>query len=112
MLVVVAGAAIALVIFYGSAHDVRGTATTEYVTVIHVRPVAPASPWPQWGRAPEKTRVVYVSTLSERTFALDVRTGRRLWSFPDGKYCAGVADARRFYLTRANRVFALTGMAR
>lgn len=56
--------------------------------------------------------VVYVSTLSELTFALDVRTGRRLWSFPDGKYCAGVADARRFYLTGANRVFALTGVAR
>ena len=56
--------------------------------------------------------VVYVSTLAEQTFALDVRTGRRLWSFPDGKYCAGVADSRRFYLTGANRVFALTGVGK
>jgi len=56
--------------------------------------------------------IVYVSTLSERTFALDVRTGRQLWSFPDGKYCAGVTDGLRFYLTGANRVFGLTGKAR
>jgi outer membrane protein assembly factor BamB len=51
--------------------------------------------------------VVYVSTLAERTFALDVRTGRRLWAFPDGKYCAGVADAERFYLAGAERLFGL-----
>jgi outer membrane protein assembly factor BamB len=51
--------------------------------------------------------VVYVSTLSERTFALDVRNGRLLWTFPDGKYCAGVADGRRFFLAGADRLFAL-----
>lgn len=64
------------------------------------------------GSATVVGEVVYVSTLAERTFALDVRTGRRLWDFPDGKYCAGVADAERFYLTGAERVFALTGSDR
>ena len=52
--------------------------------------------------------VVYVSTLEQRTFALDVRTGRALWSFPDGKYSAGVADEERFYLTGTGRLYALT----
>lgn len=52
--------------------------------------------------------VVYVSTLAERTYALDARTGRELWSFPDGKYCAGVADAHRFYLVGYDRLFALS----
>ena len=30
--------------------------------------------------------VVYFSTFDERTFALDARTGKLLWTFPDGKY--------------------------
>jgi outer membrane protein assembly factor BamB len=60
------------------------------------------------GSASVVAGVVYVSTLAERTFALDARTGRELWSFPDGKYCAGVADATRFYLVGYDRLFALT----
>jgi outer membrane protein assembly factor BamB len=40
--------------------------------------------------------VVYVSTLARvprdgRTLALDARTGRRLWTFPDGRYSPAVA---------------------
>jgi outer membrane protein assembly factor BamB len=50
--------------------------------------------------------VVYVSTLAERTFALTT-AGRTLWSFPDGKYSAGVADADRFYLVGYDRLFGL-----
>ena len=43
--------------------------------------------------------VVYVSTLARdprdgRTFALDLRTGRRLWTFPDGRYSPAVGGAR------------------
>lgn len=102
MLVVVAGAAIALVIFYGSAHDVRGTATTEYVTVIHVRPVAPASPWPQWGRTPEKTRVA----------AGRIRPPYRvLWAYHAGsllEFPPALADGRLFLSTFAGRLVALT----
>ena len=59
------------------------------------------------GSASVVAGVVYVSTLAERTFALDARNGRELWSFPDGKYCAGVADATRFYLVGYDRLFAL-----
>jgi outer membrane protein assembly factor BamB len=40
--------------------------------------------------------LVYASTLAARpkdgrTFGLDARTGRRLWTFPDGRYSPAVA---------------------
>ena len=48
--------------------------------------------------------IVYFSTLKEkglkngRTYALDARTGKRLWSFPDGKYTPVVAAPGRLFL--------------
>lgn len=48
--------------------------------------------------------VVYFATLHEkhlkngRTYALDARTGKELWSFPDGKYTPVVAAGRRLFL--------------
>jgi hypothetical protein len=51
--------------------------------------------------------VAYISTLAERTFVLDVPTGHRLWTYLDGKYSAGVADAGHFYRVGYNRLFAL-----
>ncbi|MSO96441.1 MAG: hypothetical protein EXQ81_11745 [Thermoleophilia bacterium] len=51
---------------------------------------------------------VYVATLSRRTFAVDGRTGRRVWSFPDGQYSPLVADADHAYLIGTARIFALT----
>ena len=50
---------------------------------------------------------VYFATLSRRTFAVDLRTGRRVWSFPDGEYSPLVADADRAYLMGRARVYAL-----
>jgi outer membrane protein assembly factor BamB len=42
------------------------------------------------------------------TFALDARTGRRVWSFPAGKYANPVvADRRRIYVTGRAALFAL-----
>jgi outer membrane protein assembly factor BamB len=42
-----------------------------------------------------------------RTYALDARTGRQVWSFPDGHYSPVVADAKRVYLVGSTRVYAL-----
>lgn len=42
-----------------------------------------------------------------RTYALDARTGRQVWSFPDGHYSPVVADAERVYLSGSTRVYAL-----
>jgi outer membrane protein assembly factor BamB len=48
--------------------------------------------------------VVYFSTLHEphlkngRTYALSARTGKKLWSFPDGKYTPVVAAGDKLFL--------------
>jgi len=47
--------------------------------------------------------VVYFATLSKsakrgRTYALSARTGKLLWTFPDGKYTPVVADKHHLYL--------------
>jgi outer membrane protein assembly factor BamB len=46
------------------------------------------------------------------TFALDARTGRRVWSFPDGRYSPIVADAKRVYLVGSTSVYALVERAK
>ena len=43
------------------------------------------------------------------TFALDARTGKRLWTFPDGRYSPIVADSQRLYLVGRTRVYGLEG---
>jgi len=44
---------------------------------------------------------------ARRTFALDARTGRLVWTFPDGEYSPLVADPSRAYLTGFTNVYAL-----
>jgi len=51
--------------------------------------------------------VVYFSTSRNRTFALNARTGKLLWRFPDGQYTPVVADSKRLYLTGHTRLFGL-----
>ena len=46
------------------------------------------------------------------TFALDARTGRRVWSFPDGHYAPIVADERRVYLVGSTRLYGLDPVSR
>ena len=41
------------------------------------------------------------------TFALDARNGKRVWSFPDGRYSPIVADPKRVYLVGSTRLYAL-----
>jgi hypothetical protein len=43
----------------------------------------------------------------ERTYALDARTGKRLWSYPDGQYTPVVADIDRLYLVGHARLYGM-----
>ncbi len=49
----------------------------------------------------------YAKSGPNGTYALDARTGKLVWSFPEGQYSPIVADRERVYLTGAARVFAL-----
>jgi outer membrane protein assembly factor BamB len=42
-----------------------------------------------------------------RTFALDARTGRLVWRFPDGEYSPVIADRERVYLTGYTHLYGL-----
>ena len=46
------------------------------------------------------------------TFALDATTGKRVWSFPDGRYSPVVADLNRVYLVGNTRVYGLEPVKR
>jgi hypothetical protein len=50
---------------------------------------------------------VYFSTVTGRTYALDARTARRQWTWPDGQYTAVVADRRRLYVVGYSKLYAL-----
>lgn len=45
------------------------------------------------------------------TFALDARTGKRVWQFPDGHYSPLVADGERIYIAGSTRIYALVERA-
>jgi outer membrane protein assembly factor BamB len=47
-----------------------------------------------------------------RTYALDARTGRPVWQFPDGQYSPVVADADRVYLVGSEAVYGLVSRRR
>jgi outer membrane protein assembly factor BamB len=49
----------------------------------------------------------YAKLGPRRTFALDARTGRIVWRFPDGHYSPVVADGRRLYLMGDTTLYAL-----
>jgi outer membrane protein assembly factor BamB len=44
---------------------------------------------------------------ARRTFAVDVRTGRLAWRFPDGEYSPVIADRERLYLTGFTSLYGL-----
>jgi outer membrane protein assembly factor BamB len=44
---------------------------------------------------------------ARRTFAVDARTGRLVWRFPDGEYSPVVADRERLYLTGYTTLYGL-----
>jgi outer membrane protein assembly factor BamB len=46
-----------------------------------------------------------------RTYALDARTGKPVWQFPDGQYSPVVADADRVYLVGSETVYGLVSRA-
>jgi outer membrane protein assembly factor BamB len=52
--------------------------------------------------------IVYFATLTKqgRTYGLDARTGRQLWSFPDGRYTPVAADKHHLYLVGYAKLYA------
>jgi serine/threonine-protein kinase len=56
-------------------------------------------------------RLVYVSTLTPgghsvgTTFALDMRTGQRVWSIPDGRYAAAVATRSHILVIGRRKIY-------
>ena len=59
------------------------------------------------GRMDQADQQRHVESGPPRTFALDARSGRLVWSFSDGMFSPIVADEKRVYLSGATRVFAL-----
>ena len=59
------------------------------------------------GSATVVNGIVYFATLKKRTYALDARTGRQLWTFPDGQYTPVVADRDRLYLIGHGLVYGM-----
>ena len=47
------------------------------------------------------------SPRARRTFAVDARTGRVVWRFPDGEYSPVIADRERLYLTGFTHLYGL-----
>ena len=45
--------------------------------------------------------------LQVRTYALDARTGKLVWSFPDGKYTPVVAEPGRLFLIGYGTVYGM-----
>jgi outer membrane protein assembly factor BamB len=51
--------------------------------------------------------LVYFSTITGRTYALDAATGKVRWTWPDGQYTAVVADRRRLYVVGYSKLYAM-----
>jgi outer membrane protein assembly factor BamB len=77
-----------------------------------------AAPGPVSGTPTVVAGLVYFATCAvciagqtrlgtQRTYALDARTGRIIWTFPRGNYTPLVADAARAYLVGYQRLFGL-----
>jgi outer membrane protein assembly factor BamB len=49
---------------------------------------------------------------ARRTFAVDARTGRLVWRFPDGEYSPVIADRERVYLTGYTSLYGLAPSSR
>src|SRR6266496_19768 len=47
------------------------------------------------------------NSRARRTFALDTRTGKLAWRFPDGEYSPVIADRERLYLTGYTHLYGL-----
>ena len=51
--------------------------------------------------------LVYFSTATGRTYALDARTGKLRWFWRDGQYTPVASDGRRLYLVGYSRLYAM-----
>jgi outer membrane protein assembly factor BamB len=96
-----AGAAGAVLAWERAGRDVRGSATTEYVTTTQPAPAPLQRAWPQWGRTPGRTRET-ASTLRPPYRLQWVFHADSLLEFPPS-----VAYGRLYLPTFAGRLLAL-----
>lgn len=54
----------------------------------------------------------YAKQGPKGTYAINARTGRLVWTFPDGKYSPLVADGQRVYLAGETRLYGLVPCSR
>ena len=59
------------------------------------------------GSATVVGNIVYFATLEGRTYALSARTGKRLWSYPDGRYTPVVAVKGHLFLVGYGKVYGM-----
>jgi outer membrane protein assembly factor BamB len=52
--------------------------------------------------------IVYFATLHRRTYGLDARTGKQVWTYPDGAFTPVVTDGRRLYVIGWGKVYAFS----
>ena len=51
--------------------------------------------------------LVYFATLKRRTYALNVTTGKLVWTYADGKYSPVVAAPGRLFLVGFGQVYGM-----
>jgi outer membrane protein assembly factor BamB len=52
--------------------------------------------------------IVYFATVARRTYGLDARTGKEVWTYPDGSFTPVATDGQRLYLVGWGRVYAFS----
>ena len=50
--------------------------------------------------------IVYFSTLRNRTYGLDAKTGKQVWTLPDGQYSPLVAERHLAFFVGHARIYA------
>ena len=56
--------------------------------------------------------IVYFATLKRRTYGLDARTGKVVWTYPDGSFTPVVTDGKRLYVVGWGKVYAFSPLNR
>jgi outer membrane protein assembly factor BamB len=51
-------------------------------------------------------RIVYFSSLDGTTYGLSTRSGKQLWTWPDGRYTPVVADKGQMYVAGRTKLYA------
>ena len=56
--------------------------------------------------------IVYFATVKRRTYGLDARTGKEVWTYPDGAFTPVVTDGKRLYVVGWGKLYAFSPRGR